>query len=266
MSSHVVQRLGDGLADQDLAARGQRGDPCGVGHVASEDVVVAVHHVAVVDADPDQDRGRVLAAAAVEGLLDRDGAADRLLGRGERRHEPVALGLDHLPLVPLDGGAHHRVVASQQPHPVLVAQPFVELGRTLDVGEEDRHPAVRPGQPHQRRSLHLRPAGEVVDRAPDRTAQTLLADPVDGLPDRLDRLVRRGDQAARRSSRRAGERASSSSARRRRWVRRPTSQRVPAVISRPVSSASATTNSTSAVVPTGHMVAATTGCGPWSTG
>ena len=61
MSSQSGDRVGDRLADQDLAALGERGHPGGLGDVAAEDVVVAVHHVAVVDADPDQHGGLALA-------------------------------------------------------------------------------------------------------------------------------------------------------------------------------------------------------------
>ncbi len=93
----------------------------------------------------------------------------------------------------LDQLANHLVVVADQLHPGPVADPFVERGGLLDVGEQNRHLAVR-SDPGQVRAFHFRPVSEVFDGAAHRGAEPFLAHQVRGLPYGLDRFPAAGQQ------------------------------------------------------------------------
>ena len=58
--------------------------------------------------------------------------------RREGRHATVARVAEQEPVIPLDRGAQHLVVCGQRhPHRIRVGLP--PTGRTLDIGEQERH-------------------------------------------------------------------------------------------------------------------------------
>ena len=94
-------------------------------------------------------RTRTWRSRCVEGaaqvLLDAERRAASRLGVAEGDHEPVARGLHDLAAVLVDPGPQQRSWAASSLHPRLVAEPVVEGGGVLDVGEEERHRAVGGG-------------------------------------------------------------------------------------------------------------------------
>ena len=99
--------------------------------------------------------------------LDGDRALDSVARARERDHEAVALRLHleaavHPHLVP-----HDLVVLAQELEEGLVAEPLVQLRRTLDVAEQDRDSAVRGRVAAQVGPLLLDHRRDGVDRAAD---------------------------------------------------------------------------------------------------
>ena len=188
MPSQSLSGVAHGFADQDLTATGLPGDPRRHRDVAAEQVVAAAHRAAHVDPDPHSNTVVPLPlCVSLQRVLHVDAAAYRLLGLREGDHESVALAFHHMPGAFLDQLADQLVVLADQLDPGPVADPFVERGGFLDIGEQDRHPAVR-GDPGQVRALHLGPIGEIFDGAAHRGAEPLLAHQVRGLPRGLDRF------------------------------------------------------------------------------
>ena len=195
--------------------------------VAAEDVVVAVHDVAVVDADPDQHGGLALAPAALEGLLHRDRAAHRLLRRPERDHEPVALGLDHVAVVPGDRRADRRSRAGRAAAPT----PCRRAARcsSVDPSMSENRIATLPSAPAIRVS-----AGRSTCAQPARSSMELRIAPPNPFSrtrstvSHIALTASSGVGTSRRGGRRAPRfsRAAASSARSLRWRRRPTSHSV----------------------------------------
>src|SRR3990172_6540066 len=73
--------------------------------------------------------------ALSEGALDVDGALKRPPRRLERQHEAVALALHLEAAVRIHLLPHDGVVPPQDLQPLLVAEAFVDGGRSLDVAE-----------------------------------------------------------------------------------------------------------------------------------
>ncbi len=88
--------------------------------------------------EPDPHAHRALGLAS----LDLDRRLDRGGGVGERRERLLAALVDDLAAVRGDGLAHDRPVLVQLAR-VRVAEALEQLGRALDVAEEERH---RPGR------------------------------------------------------------------------------------------------------------------------
>ena len=71
-------------------------------------------------------------------LVDRLGAADRSCRTVERQEKPVAGRLDRGPLEPSNLLPHDTVVRIEKHAPAVVAHRRCKLGRSHDVGEQDR--------------------------------------------------------------------------------------------------------------------------------
>src|ERR1700712_4942462 len=113
----VTAGVAHGLADEDFATVGRRGDAGGHRDVAAEQVVTATHGLAGVDADPDFDAVGPFAEFA----LQVDAATHRLLRLREGDHEPVALALHDVTRMPLHLATHHLAVPVDEPDPCPVA-------------------------------------------------------------------------------------------------------------------------------------------------
>jgi hypothetical protein len=136
-------QLPDDLGDQDLAALGPAGDPGRGVHRLPVEVVTLDHDLAGVDSDADlyfvARRGGV---ALRQADLDGPCASQRLADGGEGDHEPVAERLD-LPAVVGGHTAPHDLLMSPQDPVGDRVSPFrAQVGRPLDVTEQDRDRAV----------------------------------------------------------------------------------------------------------------------------
>ena len=119
--------------------------------------------------------------------LDLDRRADRVVGAREGDHEAVALRLDDVFAVPAGALADDPVVSAEHLQPGLVAELFVERGRVLDVGEEDRQGAVARRELAQLGFRVLGPSGQLLERAPKDLAETLRPGLVSRAQHRLQR-------------------------------------------------------------------------------
>jgi hypothetical protein len=93
-----------------------------------------------------------------------DGAFEPAARAGVGDHE-AALRLDLVAAVLADAVADHRVVGSECLEPAAIAEPLVERGRVLDVGEQDRHRPVGGGGAGQVGLLLLDPREHAIDHA-----------------------------------------------------------------------------------------------------
>jgi hypothetical protein len=104
-----------------------------------------------VDAHPDADIGAVRPNVVRDAALGRDGAEERGPGRREREVEAVASRALLQAVVLAKGFAEQSVVVGQDGR-VLTSQRMEQLGRALDVGEDEGHGPGRDAV-HARRSL-----------------------------------------------------------------------------------------------------------------
>ena len=105
------------------------------------EVVALVDHLAGVEADPDLDVGEVQPVVG-ERPLGGDGAGQCPPGRPEGDHEAVPQRLHLEAAVGPNLAPHEVLVGPQQLLGDLVAVPGADVGRRLDVGEEDRDRAA----------------------------------------------------------------------------------------------------------------------------
>src|SRR5438067_6035212 len=120
------------LRDQHLTRRRRCRPACGDVHRNAAELVADSLALGGVDAgtyvEPEQRRR----------VLDRAGAADRARGAVERRHEPVAGRVDLDAAEALKLTPDRLVVPLEQLAPAAVAECDGSLGRSDDVGEENR--------------------------------------------------------------------------------------------------------------------------------
>ena len=128
----------DEVGGQDLAAVGARAQAHGLDHGQPEAVAALAGDVAERDADADVERLVGIAVAALDALLQPDGAGDRGGGAAEDGHQAVAGRLDLLAAVLLDGLAQQ----AEELAPEVVGGGGPEArrggGRPDEVGDEDR--------------------------------------------------------------------------------------------------------------------------------
>src|SRR5512132_2815789 len=153
------------LGDQDLTAHGLRRDSRRQDHVLAEVVALLGDHLARVESDPNAERlPGAVALALRERALDLDRALERLARIGEGEHEAVALALHLVALVARDLLPEDRVVLTQHPQPLLVAELLGEDGRVLDVAEQDRDRPIGRGVRAHVGPLLLQSRDHLVDR------------------------------------------------------------------------------------------------------
>ena len=128
----------DEVGGQDLAAVGARAQAHGLDHGQPEAVPALAGDVAERDADTDVERLVGIAVAALDALLQPDGAGDRGGGAAEDGHQAVAGRLDLLAAVLLDGLAQQAEELA--PEVVGGGGPQARRGggRPDEVGDEDR--------------------------------------------------------------------------------------------------------------------------------
>ena len=114
----------------------------------------ADHRLTRVQAHADTQHRSVRPGVRGELSLGRDGCRDRVAGAPEREEERVTLCV-HLDAVPVAEFLAEDSAMLGDHVGVLVAEPLQELGRALDVGEDERDRAMR----HRRaRALFVRAA------------------------------------------------------------------------------------------------------------
>ena len=112
--------------------------PCGELDGGAEEIVAFGYGLAGAHADADVDGVVGRLAVLVERALDRDRGFDGAGDRRERRHDPVAGVLDLVAAVVGEPAAHDLVVRAHELHRLGVAEPLRDVGRSHDVGEQDR--------------------------------------------------------------------------------------------------------------------------------
>ena len=160
----MSRKILDRRRDQDLPACRLVRDPRREGDVEPEEIASLPGHLTGVEADPHA-HGRVLGKLSLcQGPLDLDRARERGRHRLEGHHEAVALGLHDLAALSPDLAANDRVVLLEETEPGLVAQPLVERGRALDIGEHEGDGSVGGGHALQSGTIGLRQVGEPAQR------------------------------------------------------------------------------------------------------
>ena len=148
-----VLRVADEIADQDLVGRGCCAESRGLDHGRAKPVAVLERRVARTDSDTDV---QVLAGGASVATIDRplhlDGAVEGVGGTGVRRHHRVTDRLDERAVRDRDRLIEIVEVQSAKVVGCTVANRAVDLGRTDDVGEENRHQSRCAHQPIPRPS------------------------------------------------------------------------------------------------------------------
>ena len=135
----LFDETGGGRRDHHLAAVAHRGDAGRPIDVDPEVVVTPERAFAGVHADPDSDLRSVGPRIRREpflGLRRRERRAGRRAEDGEER---VAFGADLDPAPLVDRRAHDGTVLVLQPPVGFVTERVQQPGRTLDIGEEERH-------------------------------------------------------------------------------------------------------------------------------
>lgn len=171
-----------GVAGQDLAADGFSSHAGSERNVPAEQVSVALDRGADVHTDSHPDRTLAQEPVSdVDGVLDGHGRSDCVASGGEGHHESVALGLHDVPVVGVDRRSHQPVVRAEHLDPLHVTELVVEHGGVLDVGEQDRHPAIWSGKPGQLGLVLGGPAGEALQGRAHHDADAFLAHPGGGV-------------------------------------------------------------------------------------
>ena len=140
-----------GLRDEDLPAVAGRADACRTMDVDAHVAGRGLGGLAGVDAHADADVGAVRPLVARDAALSGDGAEECRPGRGEREVEAVAgRALLHAVVLP-EGLAEQSMVVGEHGR-VPTSQGMEQLGRALDVGEDEGHGPGRDAV-HAGRSL-----------------------------------------------------------------------------------------------------------------
>ena len=129
----------DHLRDQDLTALSLVGDPGGGVDRGSMGITRRLGDVAAVQTHPHRERLVGIGSVVIlDGPLDRGGGLNRLVGRGEQRHEPVAQRLGFDRAGDLQSGADQFVVKVDDLVGGGVTHPHPEIGGAFEIREQDR--------------------------------------------------------------------------------------------------------------------------------
>jgi hypothetical protein len=151
--------------DDDLAAARAAGDAGAKHHVAAVHLLFVDDHEAGVQADAQvQLTGAARDGAVGKRALQVECTAQRRMGAVESDHEAVVVGLDNRATVVADDPLDDQSMVSQQLLEALSPQLRANLGRVLDVAEEQRERSV--GRAHLAElGLHVtQRRGDHVDR------------------------------------------------------------------------------------------------------
>ena len=135
------QGIGRDLRDEDLPPVGRAGDPGCPVHLEAGVVLVEARDLAGVQAHPDPDRLAVREGMSLQRALGLDGGQQGVQRRVEDVEEGIADGPDLDAAAGAEGAADQPIVLIQHLREAR-PEPLDQLGRALDVAEEDRHPTL----------------------------------------------------------------------------------------------------------------------------
>ena len=124
------------VGDEDLASMSDCGDPRGLVHIEAHICATGQATFTSMESHPNPDGSTGRPLVRGQGALRVGGRGHGVRRQGEDGKEGIALiqGLD--PVVVADGPAHDLVMLSEDAGPAI-PQPTSEIGRPLDVGEEE---------------------------------------------------------------------------------------------------------------------------------